>query len=883
MSGLSTPNLTATVVADSILVNRSGSTKVQSFPDLAAQILGVGAVSDTIYALMVALGATVAKASLSQLNSVVGSFADGDVGLVVLDDTVAYRGMYARTAGVWVKKSDLPSVISQAIVDQANLAVANALAAAADSNAAKATALTYVQQARDARDVAAGYVSSIVSQSVVPVFATHAGFSALPIPVGMLTVFLTGYYAAGDGAGKTIKRVSSQPTTGSGVRSADRFLPSGATDATNGGWWDIAERIIDASQLGARPANADNRALIQAALDSSLNVTIMVPGIYLVAGCLNMRSRQKLTLGPGVTLQQANGTNDNVIRNALWNAVPVAVTGTVTYSYTVTTENIEFYATIPLTAHGKVAGGYVSLQGATNFGWNGVYRVRSVIDANTFTVWLYTKPTDASPAGTLTVSDADAFITVEGGEIDYNNENNNTAGTYKRHVVFFENVFRPTIRNVLLSRGFKYGILLANVAHATVHDIELYTYSDGIHFQGSVWGANVRNISGRAGDDLVAFTGGDFAAYTQGIGDFDGIVVDGLYPSNCIYAFKMTGNDNHWYRSVSVKNIAGICRHGAVYAQNDTDTDKCRIESLLVENVSITSLNPTSYPVLFARAVEIKSFIARNVTMNNADQVAVSIDNATAVGRMVIENLIELSPHLTMLVQVVATATVGELYIDGKAALSSTGFLAYVAATAVVNELTFGDGVFGGDPAARILQVSGTGVVKSVLYKKGFHATTVHSVYDEANSGVNQGVVPLITFCGRWDSAVSWINLRAAAVVHRIILDAVMMGVRTTHHIVFNSTATGGGVVEGSAHNQEAFRLISKIAGAGAIYVNGVSLKNDIANHQDRRDGDVVNNVNSTANNGTDGNAGTGLFACMGVASGSWKKFGTVGGAGNQY
>lgn len=50
-----------------------------------------------------------------------------------------------------------------------------------------------------------------------------------------------------------------------------------------------------------------------------------------------------------------------------------------------------------------------------------------------------------------------------------------------------------------------------------------------------------------------------------------------------------------------------------------------------------------------------------------------------------------------------------------------------------------------------------------------------------------------------------------------------------------------------------------------------------------RIDGSVCRNSNTAANNGTDGVVGAGLFHCVGTASGSWKRAGTTGGAGNQY
>jgi len=60
------------------------------------------------------LSASVARATKAELDAVVGSYANGDIGLVVLDDNLALRGVYQKVAGAWVKKSDLPNEAAQA-------------------------------------------------------------------------------------------------------------------------------------------------------------------------------------------------------------------------------------------------------------------------------------------------------------------------------------------------------------------------------------------------------------------------------------------------------------------------------------------------------------------------------------------------------------------------------------------------------------------------------------------------------------------------------------------------------------------------------------------------------------------------------------------------
>jgi hypothetical protein len=59
------------------------------------------------------LSASVARATLAELNAVVGSYNNGDIGLVVLDDDLELRGVYQKVSGAWVKKADLPNEAAQ--------------------------------------------------------------------------------------------------------------------------------------------------------------------------------------------------------------------------------------------------------------------------------------------------------------------------------------------------------------------------------------------------------------------------------------------------------------------------------------------------------------------------------------------------------------------------------------------------------------------------------------------------------------------------------------------------------------------------------------------------------------------------------------------------
>lgn len=99
------------------------------------------------------------------------------------------------------------------------LAARDIAAAAASSATASASALGNQVHQYDTRDIAIG--------------AT--------VPSGVNLVRLMGYAVAGDtGASMIYQRVASAPAHGASFRSTDRFLPGGAVDAVNGGWWEYS-------------------------------------------------------------------------------------------------------------------------------------------------------------------------------------------------------------------------------------------------------------------------------------------------------------------------------------------------------------------------------------------------------------------------------------------------------------------------------------------------------------------------------------------------------------------------------------------------------------------------------------------------------------------
>jgi hypothetical protein len=77
-----------------------------------------------------------------------------------------------------------------------------------------------------------------------------AAWALSTIPVNYKSIYSTGYATDGDGGAGLYMRVPAAPTHAGKFRSVDRFMPDGSTNPTNGGWWEIAERILRPEHFG---------------------------------------------------------------------------------------------------------------------------------------------------------------------------------------------------------------------------------------------------------------------------------------------------------------------------------------------------------------------------------------------------------------------------------------------------------------------------------------------------------------------------------------------------------------------------------------------------------------------------------------------------------
>lgn len=154
---------------------------------------------------------------------------------------------------------------------------ANAAQTAADvistgNNVAAAQTAQGLSEA--ARDLAQGYASDAagVSGVNVPSYASRASLAGATVEAAIKQIATRGYATEGDGGGwPAAIRISYADIVSAGypsssyVRSQDRIMPDGSTDATNGGYWALKPGgVYPPSALGAAADNVTNDAAVLA-------------------------------------------------------------------------------------------------------------------------------------------------------------------------------------------------------------------------------------------------------------------------------------------------------------------------------------------------------------------------------------------------------------------------------------------------------------------------------------------------------------------------------------------------------------------------------------------------------------------------------------------
>lgn len=361
-------------------------------------------------------------------------------------------------------------------------------------------------------------------------------------------------------------------------------------------------RVLNIMPAASGSAATDT-ARLQAALARGGVVYFGNPGTYLWRETSVVNGHTSVLALPGVKFKQDPASRGPFLINRAYGAARKVVQsmsvvpGYVDPDKTHSGENS--YIAVICAGHGYLRGDFIALSGAREYGYDGVMRIISVTDADTFVVESPVPVVDSAAsaslwAGSLSASLADTNIVIDiQGELDYNYQNLTSPippGPLRLYTMGMV-IYGATNSSVSIARCrnvAKYGVLAANVRNFDVPRINFDTHGDGLHLQPPYAGVRIGTLAGTTGDDLLSLTGGDFASYEISRGHGYDLKVDHLMPQNALAALKITGNAPHKFWDVEVGTISGSTILQAISLIRDqnlmqTDIGRLRVGSIRVK------------------------------------------------------------------------------------------------------------------------------------------------------------------------------------------------------------------------------------------------------------------------------------------------------------
>ncbi|HEB5128382.1 TPA: DUF1737 domain-containing protein [Klebsiella pneumoniae] len=249
-------------------------------------------------------------------------------------------------------------------------------------------------------------------------------------------------------------------------------------------------------------------------------------------------------------------------------------------------------------------------------------------------------------------SSPDESIEIAGsGTIDFNGANQTTGGLSSMATIL------KNITNLKIGGGIKvmnankYAWLVCKITNFTADELFFDTLSDGLHCQPPVQNAYIRNLKGKTGDDMLAFTIGDYANYDiSEPGDFSNVDVAGLFCDSALCAVKITGNSTGVFDNFRIAGIYGSTRHAVFRIWGDTNLLSTVVRGMTVEDVH--ALPAAGYPVFdiddrnFASGtygIEIDSLVLRNIYSAKSDEQTVRV--SSTIGTMIHSLLLDSPPR----------------------------------------------------------------------------------------------------------------------------------------------------------------------------------------------------------------------------------------------
>lgn len=524
-----------------------------------------------------------------------------------------------------------------------------------------------------------------------------------------------------------------------------------------------------------------NVKAIQDALDKGGIVCVDARGDVYLNSPVYVGDNTELVIAKGTTLKAKAGSLTSLVQTkamlAPWSTVSVAWASGKT-------------ATITWTNHSLVEGDALVLQGATlpaGSDWWDVYRVSSVVDANTVTIRLPFAPT-AAPSGTITAKRCNRNIRLD-VSLHHNYDNNSTTGQNMGRMASVLAFIADSHVVVRAQNVYKYVMLLAGAINVTGEAWGLpNSRSDTLKVYGPCRNIEMR-VYGQASEDCASFQALEpaaFIAYMPSHGNITNVTVRnaGAYNTTAgsgamvVYSDETYSISDVLVRDSELHSMAGTTPAFAFRNGNAFVPATAKIKDVTLRNNVMSSAGAPAVRVdTKARCLRIDG---GRIIPSDADNVRpISIENGGVLNALIVENLD---------------------FESGAWPVAGSGYFAQVNGGGICDVIIFRKCVFRGSSNLRVMLINASSSCKHIL----FEDCEAESI--DVLCRVEQGatIAPTVVIRGgKYKGVLTGVNARMSL------------------KVVIEGAPVFDGMTNGVARCELSGTAVELIGGDGAQYLNG--------------------------------------------------------------
>lgn len=395
--------------------------------------------------------------------------------------------------------------------------------------------------------------------------------------------------------------------------------PNQIISASGGGGSTGYTPAVTAGTTAAAGTNVTN---IQAALNAQGVVNIPTPGVIWVNATLILYSFTRVILGPNTILRMVSGSNVSLWK--LSSEVAFSAGGATAVTLTQGTGNA---VNVAWTAHGFTVNQLAWISGANQSGYNGVWRIPAIVDANNFTI--YTQKFQATaPTGTTVGLAAVQGLSLIGGQHDYNYPNNSGVSPLDSVGIRFVGCGDCYLEDVYVLNCSKYAFNFNATHNVRGKNLKWSNpHSDGIKVYGPSRSVFLEGCAGVTGDDYISVQTRESSAFATNqlvYGDIFDIHISGItgVPQSVGNGIHLYPSDTEDFDMVFIEDMNTQWAGVVIGTVSGSGYTVGQMGKIVFKKINCTTASTSGTNILLTQAFTIDDLTFEDVDFNPGSTVS---------------------------------------------------------------------------------------------------------------------------------------------------------------------------------------------------------------------------------------------------------------------